>query len=327
MPDFDASPFEVRPQSKRITIGEVRSIRGRVLDHKGNPAVGAKVFLRNRFRLTLVDGKPEDFSGRQTVTDGDGRFVIDAAKGKAKGLVVSAPTCYVWHVPLTDAPGEVTVRLPEPGTLELLYDIPGDAPKAEIEIHLKSWDMPGLKPVAGATRTVTVPNNGRVVLNDMTPGPYDIWRSKAMGDGLIGFGLFCDRADFALTAGKTTTAAYVRKEGHPVTGRITGLPPGSVPGVMLRVQRVPKAKPPAAGPAVRSITVDALGCKPNGPFKTARLSPGTYTISAEAYAPASGSGRSLGLFRRVPTFTGSVAVTVEKDHPPAEVVIKMTKAK
>ncbi len=333
MPDFDASPFKVRPQSKRITVGEGLPIRGRVVDHKGNPAVGAKVFLRDKSHITLRNGKPERTAVQRTVTDEDGRFAIDAAKGKATALIVSAPTCHVWQVPLTDAPGEVIIRLPEPATLELLYDIPGDAPQATIEIHLKSWDMPGWKRVASAMRTVAVPNNGRVVLNDMTPGLYDVWRSKVMSDGHLGFGAFCDRGDFALTAGKTTSAAYVRKEGHPVSGRITGLPADSVPGVMLLVQRAAKTKPPAAktkqpaaGSAVRWITADALGCKPNGPFKTARLSPGTYTINAKAYALVSDSGRSFGLSWRVPAFTGSAKVTVEKDRPPAEVVIVMTKA-
>jgi len=329
VPDFDAGPFEVRPQSKRITVGELLSIRGRVLDHKGSPAVGAKVFLRDPSRLRLVNGKPERFSGRQTITDGDGRFAIDAAKGKATGLIVSAPTCHVWQVPLADTPGEVTIRLPEPATLELLYDIPGDASTAKVQIHLKTQDMPGWKQLDGVERTVTVPNNGRMVLNDMMPGLYDIWRSKTVVVGRVGSRAFCDRGNFALAAGKTTTAAFVRKEGHPVTGRITGLPPDSVPGVMLVVQqRVAKTKPQAAaGPAARWITVDGLRCKPNGPFKTARLSPGTYTISAKAYAPTSDSGRSLGTFWRRPAFTGSAKVTVGKDHPPAEVVIKMTKAK
>jgi len=350
-PIYDAGPFEVCAQNKRITVGELLAIRGRVVDHKGSPAAGAKVFLREKSSMRLVDGKPESFSGHRSVTDKDGRFAIDAAKGKGTGLVVSAPTCHVWHVPLGDTPGEITIKLPEPATLELLYDIPGDAPKAKIAIHMKSWDMPGWKRVAGTERTVIVPQSGRVVLNDMTPGLYDIWRSKIVIVGRSGTGAFCDRGNFTLTGGKTATADFVRKEGHPVTGRIRGMAQDSAPGVELMVQRKVTTPPhagtilpavkrtladalaskPNAGtvaPTVKWITFDALACKPNGPFKTARLSPGTYTISAKAYAPMSNRNRySLGLWRRSPAYTGSATVTVGKDRPPAEVIIKMTKPK
>lgn len=347
-PIYDAGPFEVSAQSKRITVAEARAIRGRVVDHKSSPVAGAKVFLREKSPLQLVNGKPESFSGHQTVTDKEGRFAIDAAEGKGTALVVSAPTCHIWHVPLTDAPGEITIKLPEPATLELLYDIPGDAPKAQVAIHLKSWEMPAWKQVADAEQTIAVPQSGRVVLKDMTPGLYDIWRSKVIIVGRSGTGAFCDRGNFALTGGKTTTIAFVRKEGHPVTGRLTGMTPDSAPGVELMVQRkvtIPphagtigpavkgiladglasKPKSGKAAPTVKWITVDALACKPNGPFKTARLSPGTYTISATAYAPMSDREMySLGLWRRVPAYTGSATVTVGKDQPPAEVIIKMT---
>ena len=313
-----------------------------MVDHKGSPAAKAKVFLREKSHMNLVNGKPESFSGHQTVTDKEGRFAIDAAKGKGTALVVSAPTCHIWQVPLADATKEIIIKLPEPATLELRYDIPDDAPKARIEIYLKSWDMPGWKQVAGAQRTINIPQSGRVVLKDMTPGVYDIWRSKIIIIGRSGTGAFCDRGNFTLTGGKTTTASFVRKEGHPVTGRITGMTPDSVPGVELRVQR--KATTPlhvgTIGPAVKSvladvgagaptakwITVDALACKPNGEFKTARLSPGTYTISAKAYAPMPDRNRySLGLWHRPLAYTGSATVTIDKDRPPAEVVIKMTR--
>jgi hypothetical protein len=78
-------------------------------------------------------------------------------------------------------------------------------------------------------------------------------------------------------------------------------------------------------------TVDALRCKPNARFTTARLSPGVYTIIAKAYAPVSRDGArwsGTGLARiPTPAFTGSATVTVVKDKPPAEVVIPMRKPK
>jgi len=311
VPDYNAGPFEVRLQSKRITVGQLQTIRGRVLDHTGKPAVGAKVFLLDRQRFRFDEGKPERFSGPVAATDKDGRFTIDTAKGKAKGLVVSAPTCHVWHVPLAEEPGEVAIRLPEPATLELLYDIPGDAPTARILIQLKTRSVPGWQQfVDGVERSVTVPANGRVVLGDMPAGVYHVWRSKS--------GVTCDRADLTLTAGKTTTASFVRKTGHPVTGRITGMPLNIASPVEVLVQHKTKS------------TVDALRCKPNVRFTTARLSPGVYTISAKAYAPVPRdhvNRLSFGWVRRTPAFTGSATVTVVKDKPPAEVVIQMRKPK
>jgi hypothetical protein len=109
------------------------------------------------------------------------------------------------------------------------------------------------------------------------------------------------------------------------------IPPhaGTIAPAVKRVLADDLASRPKAGkaaPTVKWITVDALACKPNGPFKTARLSPGTYTISAKAYAPMSNSADlNFGLWRRVPVYTGSATVTVTKDQRPAEVVIKMTR--
>jgi hypothetical protein len=313
VPDFKAGAFEVKPQSKRITVAKIQTIKGQVLDHTGSPAVGARVHLLARQRFRFEDGKLMRLAFLGDVTDKNGRFTFHPGMGRAKGLVVSTPTCHVWYVPITDETDQVAIRLPKPATLKLLYGIPGDDASARIQIQLKVESVPGWRQfVDGVERLVTVRADGRVVLGGMIPGVYRVWRWKN--------GVNCDRRELTLTAGKTATASFVRKTGHPVTGRITGMPPAGAPTVKILVQRKSGA------------TVDALRCKPNARFTTARLSPGVYTIIAKAYAPVSRESESEHTgtgFARIPTpaFTGSATVTVVKDKPPAEVVIPMRKPK
>ena len=314
---YDAGPFKVTLQNASFTVAESVAIRGRVVDHAGRPVGGANVFLGGHQMLRIEDGKPERFDGPKGVTDVAGRFMLDGARGKATRIIVSAPRLHVWHAPVPAEEKELTIKLPEPATLVLRYDIEGDAAEGEFRLELKAWDMPDWKSVVGSCQRPTAPNKGQVVLKNVTPGVYDLFRSKMVVAGGMGFGRPLDRHTITLRPGESTVVEFIRKEGHPITGRITGLPKDSVPGVFIFVQGAQ-----AVGERGDTVAFDGLACKPNGRFKTARIPPGTYTVKADAYKPTRG-------FRSgwpSPAFVGTAKVTVPRDRPPAEICIEMKKS-
>jgi len=319
VPKYDAGPFKVNLKRTTFTVGEAVVIRGRVLDHKGTPAAGAKVFLVAHQRLRLEDGKAKFFDGVEAVTDKDGRFVLEGAHSKANHIVVSAPSLYVWQVPAPDVTRQITVKLPEPATLVIRYDIEGDEPEARFRVHLKTWEMPAWKHVVEPTQNPTAPDRGQVVLKNVTPGLYDLAHVKIIVAGHFGKGIFCDRRNLTLESGKTTVAEFVRKEGHPIAGQVTGLPKDTVPGVFITVE---SAGPPGDRPKPdkwEATTFDALTCEPNGRFTTARIPPGTYTVNADAYKPERGFRSGI----RAPDFVGAAKVTVTTKAPPPPVRIQM----
>lgn len=308
---FQAGPFKVTLKKTPFTVSPGVVIHGRVLDHKGRPVPGATVFFVEHRMLRLQDGKARYFKGPKSETDKDGRFVLHGARSKMNRIVVSAPSLPVWNVPGPGGPQEVTIRLPEPATLVIRYDIEGDEPKARFHLHLMTWEMPDWRSVVDTMQNPEAPNKGRVVVKGLTPGTYDLARTKSVRAGNFGRGFFCNRRRITLQPGKTAVAEFVRPEGHPIVGEVAGLAKGSVPGVFIEVA--------SAGNEKGSTTLDALACEVNGRFKTARIPPGTYTVTATAYKPD--RGVRLGLL--VPQFVGHVEVTVPKDRPPAPVRIQM----
>ena len=313
---YDAASFKVTLGKAAFTVAPVTEIRGRVVDHTGAPVAGAKVFLGGHGSFEMTNGELERFDGPKTVTDADGRFLVHGAKGKATRVIVSAPSLQLWNAPLPQEGESATIRLPQPARLVLKYDIEGDVPEVQGHVHMKTWEMADWKGVVEFRPEPTVPNGGQVVLDGLPPGPYDVARQKMVRVGDCGYGTFCDRRFLTLAAGETKTVEFVRRKAYPITGSVTGLPEGGVPGVLLIV------RPFGGGDGLVPGAFDALRCDPNGRFRTVPIPPGRYTIEATASKPLPRSARfSTGLRR--PDFVGSADVTVPEDRPPAAVTIRM----
>jgi hypothetical protein len=297
--------------------GRLAEIRGRVLDPAGKPVPGAKVFVAGRGHV-VFDAKVKP-PLPTTETDAEGRFRLSAPAEGAKGIAVSTPALRAWSVALNGPGEEIVMRLPEPGRLVLRYRMEGDDPEAVFCVELKTWEMPAWKDVAVLRLKANAPNKGEVVLANLPPGTYDLWREKSVFAGDAGLNVFCDRRYATVTAGNTTVVEFVRGKGFSITGRTVGLPEGAVPGVFVTVK--------AAGAEANQVDYmvprrDAVVCPPNGQFTTAPVPPGQYILEASAFKPEPRTGVEHGGLRG-PDFVGSAPVTVPEDGPPESVRIEM----
>jgi beta-lactamase regulating signal transducer with metallopeptidase domain/protocatechuate 3,4-dioxygenase beta subunit len=314
------------PLVMRLRRGE--AILGRVIDHAGKPVAGAEVFLGGPDRhAEIVDGKTEGFGGTRETTDADGRFVIHgAAAGEANRLVLLAPGLHVWTVPVLELRKELIVKLPEPATVVIRYDIPGDVPEGRFRLELKTWDMPDWKGIVSSVQNPTAKNQGEVVLRNMTPGVYDVIRMKQLRVADFGTEAFCDRRDVTLESGKTTTLQFVRKKAFAIEGDVVGLEGTGIEGAFVFV-RSPKATgDPESRDDWKLPIYDGVTCAKDGKFKTAPIEPGEYLLVADAYEPQPGGmgfGMGFGTGWSLPAYVGKAKVTVPQDGPPPRVRIEM----
>ncbi len=311
-------PSEVGPGDIEVVVKMRRGepVAGRVLDHEGRPVAGASVFLVSGLPLTISGGKAvlpfgppggEEPSATKTTTDAQGRFTLTGNGGDAALVAVSCPALDVWVVPVPEDGRELTIRLPRPGGLEIHYDLPGADPEGEIVIQLTE---PRWERVSHVLRP-KVRNGDTLVLDNLTPGTYDVARYKqvkAGDDPREGArGLFLDRRTLVIASGETARIEYFHKVSHRVSGRVVGLGETGAGGAIVTVEN-PDEDPTNRTPRKRMIH-DAVGTGKDGAFTTASLFPGTYTFVAEVYPPE----KDDGVFRtgwRLPAFVGTARVTV-----------------
>jgi len=310
------------PLVMRLRRGE--AIRGRVIDHAGKPVAGAEVFLGGPDRhAEIVDGNAQGVGGKRETTDKDGRFVIyGAAPGEVHQIVLLPPGLHVWTVPVLQLGKELTVKLPEPATLVIRYDIPGDVPEGRFRVELKTWDMPDWNGAVSSVQNPTAKNQGEVVLKNMTPGIYDVIRMKLLRGGDSGTEAFCDRRDVTLEPGKTATLQFVRKKAFAIEGDLVG-PEGTGIAEAFIYVRSPKATgDPRSLDDWKLPIYDGVTSAKDGKFKTAPIEPGEYLLVAEWFAPEP-RGMGFGMGWPLPAYVGKAKVTVPKDGPPPRVRIEM----
>ncbi len=301
-------------------------VRGRVVDHEGRPVAGASVFLAGGREQNILNGQVTRYidwpirnsakisSIHQVETDLGGHFVLRGAGEKGNVVVVLTDFLHAWTAPVSDLREEITITLPEPATLVLRYDIDNDLPEAEIHAYLNTWERKDWQ-LGNIVQIAAVVNGSEMVLKNVTPGDYQLSRRKSFRLGDYGTGRPLERRSVTLAAGKTTEVEFVRREGAVITGRVTGLPDGAVPGVFLHLEPANKTEDN------RRLVLELLTCEPNGEFTTARIPPGDYLVVARAYEP---EGRTIRSFRR-PDFSDSLEVTVPSSGRLEPVVIEMRK--
>ena len=137
--------------------------------------------------------------------------------------------------------------------------------------------------VARNERERKVANRGRLVLEDLAPGTYQVERRKALE--VVGDSSGLPRLEpltVVVESGKTSEAALVRETGAAVEGEIIGLEKLKLPGALIYVVKPELLEFISAQPTVENA-VEALTCDATGRFKTPRLPPGTYSIVVEGY--------------------------------------------
>jgi RNA polymerase sigma factor (sigma-70 family) len=299
------------------------ALQGIVFDHAGQPVAGARVFLAGNQPLELKDGKAGMFLGSTATTDAEGRFSLSGVGGAEQKVVVVSDVVQAWPVPITEPGQEMKIVLPEPATLVVRYDIPGDTEQAQIWLETASWEMPGWAGIRADTQPF-VSNQFQIVLTNLAPATYDFARDKRLMAAGEFDSAFCERATLVLQSGQVQNVDWVRATGFPVTGEITGFQDAGFTAAFIKV------RPAGVTGAIfdeaegKLPTYDLVACEKDGRFQTARLSPGTYTLVAEAYRPiAPEEENEMRMRTRMAMPIGTAQVTVSADAAPGPVNIEL----
>jgi hypothetical protein len=172
-------------------------------------------------------------------------------------------------------------------------------------------------------RHIPIRNQGRVELTSLPPGRYQFARSRMLRHGNIGQGYFLDRQFVEVVSGKTTPVSFVRTIGTRLGGSVEWDAGTKLTGVILSVRKVASPEDPPNerhfphlfdARLLRVSSDHGSSEKPEivgnrGLFLTERISPGTYEVHAEGYAPLTPEQeRRTGIVR--PTLTAQSTVKV-----------------
>jgi len=297
-----------------VRLSRGGTLRGRVLDYDGKPAAGTTIYLSGAQPVSLRDGKPENFGGSTTKADDKGDFRLRGLPKDAVTVFVVAQSVRPWPVEVKTSDDPIEIKLPEPGKLRIKYDIEGASAVGTVHLHIKSWEMPAFKGVDSMDRP-KVNNGGEIVIDHLAPGTYDLARYVEAAH----HGLFADRTTVIIESGKTAEAGFVRKEGAPVSGKITGIDESEK--IESALAAVHPAQLPAGERAMFAPVFDVVEVK-DGVFKTSKLAPGTYSVQVDMYKPETPAQmRMSGL--QMPDFSGQATVSVPATGEGPKVVIEM----
>jgi hypothetical protein len=304
-------------------------LRGVVLDYRGNPVPDMRAYLVDLDYFAIGDGKADSWSkSSPATTDAAGRFALAGGNGsQQKVAITSEDGQMVWVAPKVDPEHEARVTLPQPATLAVRYDIPGDLSTAQLFLNFRppNPDSEMWKGVSfGLSQVLT--NGEEIVLTNLTPGTYSLGRKKALNFGAVSriAGIvraesrftFLDQQTFVLEPGRTQRVELVRPAGQSVRGEVTGIGEKGALGAYIYAY---SGKTNIPGDMLGSgWPFDALTCGTNGIFQTAPLEPGSYTIVAMAYKEPDVYAHTLN-----PNFVGKANVTVTTNAAPPPVKIEL----
>jgi formylglycine-generating enzyme required for sulfatase activity/beta-lactamase regulating signal transducer with metallopeptidase domain len=185
----------------------------------------------------------------------------------------------------------------------------------------------------GAVHSFRLGNPGELILKNVVPGQYELWREKYHPTcGFLPWNSEFDRQNIELEAGELRTVHVVRLRGQQVQGRIEGVP-DRIPYVNLIV--LPQAATTASLSWIEMRSHgeysfrDVLISEPGGRFTTSLLEPGEYRIVAYAEERCL---QNIGGEGRLPEYIGAIDIMIEDDDPKnpkkpvPEVIIDMNRA-
>ena len=330
-PDPALSPLSapLRMTNLVVRMRKGGDLHGIVLDYHGNPVPGVRVYLAET-NFYLRDGAPAGLSKSSTTTAGpDGCFTLQGGNGTEQRVVAaSADGQMVGVAPKVDPGHEAKVTLPQPATLVVRYDIPDDAPVAQLFLNFLPQELdPAVWKGISLNLGPTVTNHGELVLTNLTPGPYRLARRKmlsvggtARSGGGVGPGMriaWLLEETLALESGQTKRVDLVRSTGQSVHGEVAGITEASALGAYIYAFSSQTTNGPA-GMLTHDLPLDALTCGKDGLFQMALLEPGAYTFVAVAFKEP-GSPISRG----DPDYMGAAKVTVTTNAAPPPVKFEL----
>lgn len=162
------------PDSLDLRLGEAATLRGTVLDSRGEPAVGATVWVARLGGAHML----EPLAELQTLTDARGGFAFEALPSGVKlDVRIHHPGHVFARIMTVTAPDSIRVDLEPGGTVlgRVVYEKTGE-PGAGVVVQAQGARHPD--PMRGWMST-RADDEGRFRLDCLPPGPFNIWARKA----------------------------------------------------------------------------------------------------------------------------------------------------
>jgi hypothetical protein len=257
-------------------------VRGIVLDHTGKPLKDAAVFALGPTGVNLSAGRANESEASSVRTNADGTFEL--AIGEAKSVAISHASFDAWPAAIPEK-GDLTIQLPEPARVDIDLNIDGADKESVIFYQLLTEGREEFKGLR-LEREVKIANPGKLALASLPPGRYQFCRMVMNNLGELGFGGMLERQFFELNAGETKKLDFVRETGARIRGKITWPTDTKLMGIVVTIRSPVKQKSPF-DKYEWPVVYASQTAEKDGTFKTERVPPGTYVLSAEAYAPLS----------------------------------------
>jgi thiol-disulfide isomerase/thioredoxin len=275
------------------------AIKGRIVDHRGEPVGDAEVLLLGDERIIIEAPDRKWFVLRtekgtspvpaSTRTNKDGEFSLVRSDGTANRLAIIAPDPLFWAVSRDKLAGKdkVEIKLPAPGSLAIDCDLPGKPAKQPVNIELRTldgvtWNIDMLRFHFGSN---FVKNPGETIFEHLPPGKYAIQRNQETRTGeremLI---TLADRQLVEIESNQRATIHINRKVGRPLTGRVRGLENEDLRNALVSINYFgPQEEPGKNGKRARySTAFDVIPITSQGDFSTDPIPPGEYTLMLSA---------------------------------------------
>ncbi|MDB6053858.1 MAG: polymerase sigma factor, sigma-70 family, partial [Verrucomicrobiales bacterium] len=289
-----------------------QKLRGRVLNDKGQPVEGTFISVTNvETRLDLVTGLANALGCNSTTTDAQGKFVLPRPSGtKMKIVAISPDRQMIQPASISEDGRDVQITFPQPATLSMNYDIPGDTALPSMGMALVTFEKdPALWKGIEFVVTSPLTNGAKTILSNLTPGRYSFLRGHRtqMPNNSQGVGMGLDAEVLNLEAGKMGAKDIIRTNGFRIRGIVSGLEKAGAEKGRLRV----------GGGSWGNTTVDALYFGRDGSFQTVMLPPGKYRVEAVALAQAvePTKSESSGLRETPMSFSAGMVVTLTGTEP------------
>lgn len=339
-PGYKSHPIlQARPEVevvKGMVLRLVRgaTVKGRVLDFEGQPVNAASLFVVGARTINVHDGKAwndfgtstEDKTVAKAISDERGRFTVTGIDDEFSRIAISAKALDLWVVSAKDRDEnrEWVIKLPQPNSLTIEYDITGGPQPASFMIQMATYDRADWKYVE-SSQTVEVNNGAKLTLSNLSASAFVVSRLKTIRTGNRGHEVFCEQQRIQVGP-KPGLAKYVRSGGSSVSGRVVGFPTAEkleeqIEGASVFVLSADDHADPRKRD-YKKPAYDALGCDRTGAFTTEQLAPGKYKLVAHAYRPLSPTGGfTTGV--QLPQLVGEADFTISGSKPPGPIQVEL----
>ena len=245
--------------SLRVWGMQTRTIRGRVVDHTGQPVAGAYVAF-----VEPIGFSRQCYDENFDKTDDQGRFVVEGDLRRSR-LVIRRSGSQIWDTEVSDDADNLVVIWPQPATVRVSVDADSQQPNSSL-VRITSAQYRGGMSTLSIERKLDETDS--VTINDQLPGEFTVSVLRTIRIGEHSESRHVEIGSFQAEPGANLSVTCQSTGNRRVSGKC---PPGIKGPAILYVERV------RTGYEDGTRTFDIVACE-DGTFTTVPLPPGSYVL-------------------------------------------------